>query len=216
MSFLPTDYKKIPVNSDYFKFKDGDNDFRVLSSAVVGYEYWNLNNKPIRSKERWDGIPADCKPEKDGTYKMNHFWAFVVWNYEESRVQILQVTQKQVMKQLKDYVDNVRWGDPKMYDITVKKSGTGFDTEYTVQANAPIGEPDPKISAFYAKKPVNLECLFDGTDPFGGKAQSQAVEIEQASHKRTPAEIVAEASGGKFAPQSHQDEEEQNPFFPEA
>jgi hypothetical protein len=201
MSFLPTTYDRIPTNSDYMKLRDGDNNFRVLSSAVVGYEYWNTNNKPVRSRDRWDYIPADCKQEKDGQYKINHFWAFVVWNYDEKRVQILEVTQKQIMTQLKAYVDNARWGDPKKYDITISRSGTGFDTEYIVQPNPPINEPDAKVLEAYAKRPVNLEGLFDGTDPFGGEADVKAagtLPMENASAPSDEAPLPEEP--GKPAP----------------
>lgn len=187
MSFLPPSYDRIPTNSDYMKLKDGENTFRVLSSAVVGYEYWNTSNKPVRSRERWDYIPADCKQEKDGSYKVSHFWAFVVWNYEEKRVQLLEITQKQVMSQLKAYVDNARWGDPKNYDITVVRSGTGFDTEYVVQANPPIGPVDTKIAEAAAKRPVNLEALFDGSDPFAGKTEAPAAATAQPQPAAQPA-----------------------------
>ncbi len=191
MSFLPTTYEKIPTNSDYMKLADGDNNFRVLSSAVVGFEYWNLQDKPVRSKEGWDYIPADCKPDQEGKYSVRHFWAFVVWNYDDKRVQILQIAQKKIMEALKALVDNPRWGDPKNYDITINRKGQGFDTKYIVQANPPIAPADPKILEAYAKKPVNLEALFSGADPFAGRAESKPapaeIQIEQAPPEAIPA-----------------------------
>lgn len=167
MSFLPDGYKKVPSNSDYMKLVDGLNTFRVLGAAVVGYIYWNVEDKPVRSKTPFSGIPADIRTDKDGMpEKIKHFWSFPVWNYDEERVQILEIPQKQVQTQMKALVDNPRWGDPKMYDITVTRSGSGFDTEYVVQPNPPIAPVDPKIAEAYAKKPVNLEALFTGADPF--------------------------------------------------
>ena len=190
MSFLPNTYDKIPTNSDYMKLVEGDNNIRVLSSAVVGFEYWNTENKPVRSREGWDYIPADCKAEKDGSYKINHFWAFVVWNYDEKRVQLLEITQKKIMKQMKAFIDNPRWGDPKNYDITITKSGSGFDTEYIVQPNPPIADADPKILEAFSKKPVNLEGLFDGTDPFGGKGAPAPIQAEAPMPEETPSSPV--------------------------
>ena len=61
-NFLPEGYK-LPDNKGYAKIKDGENDFRVLSSAIVGYEYWNTSNKPVRSKEQFKGIPEDIRLE---------------------------------------------------------------------------------------------------------------------------------------------------------
>ena len=166
MSFFPPGYDKVPSNSDYMKFRDGTNNLRILSSAIVGYEYWNTNNKPVRSRERWSSIPADCKQESDGQFKINHFWAFVVWNYEEKKVMLLEVTQKQIMTQIKAFVDNERWGDPKNYDITIDKSGAKFETKYVVMANPPIAPASPAIQESFKNRPVNLEALFTGGDPF--------------------------------------------------
>jgi hypothetical protein len=52
--FFPTADYKVPVTSDYMKFQDGVNTFRVLSSAIIGYEYFNTENKPVRSEEMFD------------------------------------------------------------------------------------------------------------------------------------------------------------------
>jgi len=166
-SFLPETYNKVPSNSNYMRLKDGQNTFRVLSSAIVGWEYWNTENKPVLSKERPTEIPADIKTEKDGSYSLKHFWAFIVWNYEEQRVQILEITQSSIQNAIKNsLVDNARWGDPKKYDITITRSGTGFDTEYITQGNPPIGEPDAKIAAQRHAMQIDLEALYEGKDPF--------------------------------------------------
>lgn len=176
MNFLPPEYK-VPSNSNYMKLKDGENTFRVLSSAVVGYEYWNTDNKPVRSKQRWVNTPADIKTDSDGKMSIKHFWAFAVWNYEDKSIQILELTQKGVMDAIKALIDNKRWGNPQGYDITINRSGTGFDTEYIVQAN-PHSVVDPTILADYAKKTINLEGLFDGSDPFAIKKADAEVEFE--------------------------------------
>jgi len=102
----------MPSNEgNYYKFKQGENRFRILSSAITGYEYWNKDNKPIRSKEGFEGTPEDMKP--DGQIK--HFWAFIVWNYEAKRVQIMELTQKTIMYSIGALSDNAKWGDVKGY-----------------------------------------------------------------------------------------------------
>lgn len=165
MSFFPSEDYKIPSNSNFMKFVDGKNKFRVLSSAIVGYEYWNTENKPIRSRTPFDEMPDDIKVEKDGKTRINHFWAFVVWNYEEKRVQVLEVTQKTVMGAIKAYVDNEAWGDPQGYDFVVTRSGSGFDTEYQIIANphSPVSEEIQKV---HDAKIIHLEALYEGKDPF--------------------------------------------------
>ena len=164
-NFFPTSDYKIPTTSNYMRFVEGDNTFRVLSSAIVGYEYWNTQNKPIRSREVFDYIPEDIKVEKDGSTRINHFWAFAVWNYEAKKIQILQLTQKGVMKYIQGLVKNPKWGNPKGYDITVNRTGSGFDTEYAPMAS-PHSEIDKTILEKYERTNINLEALYDGEDPF--------------------------------------------------
>lgn len=165
-NFLPEDYK-LPDTSGYMKLKEGENTFRVLSSAIIGYEYWNTSNKPVRSKKPVERTPDDIRIEKDGLpSKIKHFWAFVVWNYEAKAVQILEITQSTIQKGIKALVDNQRWGHPTGYDITITKSGEGFDTEYIVQGNPPLEKIDKDILSAYENKPVNLEALFTGENPF--------------------------------------------------
>lgn len=164
--FLPESYKEIPAGpSDYMKFEDGANTFRVLSSAIVGYEYWNTNNKPVRSREKWETIPSDIKVDKDGKIRIRHFWAFVVWNCDKKQIQILEITQKTIMQDMKALVDNPKWGDPKGYDITVTRTGEGYDTEYSTMPN-PHSAVEQSVLDEYAKKAIKLEALYEGGNPF--------------------------------------------------
>lgn len=169
-NFLPDTYENIPTTSNYFKFEDGENNFRVLSSAIVGFEYWNTNNKPIRSKTSWTHIPDDIKFDDDGRFKINHFWAFVVYNYNEKRIQILEVTQKKIQRAIKALVDNPKWGDPKGYDISVTRSGKGFETDY-VTMPSPHSQLDEGITKQYQAMQIDLEALYSGDDPFIPKAK---------------------------------------------
>lgn len=162
MNFLPQDYTIPKSPSGYMKFEDGLNSFRVLSSAIVGFEYFTKDNKPVRQIEPFEEVPSDIK---DGG-KVKAFWAFVVWNYQNKQVQILEITQKSIMTAVKALVDNPKWGDPKMYDIAVTKSGQNLDTEYTVQGEPPISEPSDEIKIAYSVKTINLEKLYTGEDPF--------------------------------------------------
>lgn len=173
-NFLPEGYDKIPSSSRYMKLQDGKNTFRVLTSAVTGWVYWNTGNKPVRLKDRPSGRPLDMRADEDETVK--HFWAFAVWNYTEKMVQVLEITQKQIMTGLKALVDDDNWGDPKNYDITITRSGSGFDTEYITQG-VPPKPMDPKIAEEFARNPVNLTAIFNGGDPFAGKpATEEAVD----------------------------------------
>ena len=163
MTWLPENYEK-PVASggNYMRLTDGANKFRVLSAPILGYEYWTDENKPVRLKEMPEEAPEDIRADS----KLKHFWAFVVWNYREKRVQILELTQVSIQGPITDLVSSEDWGDPQQYDLTITKKGQKLDTEYTVQ---PSPHKETPIEALQALEDahVDLQALFRGQDPFG-------------------------------------------------
>lgn len=162
MNFLPESYQIPASPSNYMRFTEGINRIRILSSAIVGYEYFNTSNKPVRSKEAFEETPSDIK--KDG--KVKPFWAFAVYNYQTKTIQILELTQKSIMNAVKSLVENPKWGTPMNYDIAITKTGEGLETEYSTQGEPPISEPSVEINLAYKQKKINLNALFDGLDPF--------------------------------------------------
>ena len=158
--FFQDDNYKMPETSNYLKFKEGDNNFRVLSSAIVGYEYFTEQNKPIRSR-----TPFDETPNRKQDSEVKHFWAFVVWNYDAERIQILELTQVGIMKYLQSIIKNPKWGSPKGFDIKVNRTGAGLNTEYTTVCSPHSLLPVEIMNAF-SKTKVNLEALFNNEDPF--------------------------------------------------
>lgn len=170
LGFLPTDYEVPKAVNNYMKFEQGVNRFRVLSSAVVGNVFWataeNQSRRPIRRKMDANISGSELGMDKDGRpEKVKHFWAFVVWNYQDNMVQILEITQKTIMTVIEDLVSDSDWGDPKKYDITVTKKGEKLETEYTVKPH-PAKDLDEAIADIYKEMDVNLEELFAGGDPF--------------------------------------------------
>lgn len=159
-SFFPSSDYKVPTTSNYMKFVEGKNKFRVLSSAIVGYEYWNTENKPVRSETPFDETPG-IKP--DG--KINHFWAFIVYSYDAKKIQILELTQKSIMNYIQGLVNDEAWGNPKGFDLVVNRKGSGMDTEYTTVAN-PHTKVDPAIIEQFEKSKIDLRALYSGLDPF--------------------------------------------------
>lgn len=162
-TFLPEGYKEV---SNYMKLEDGDNRFRILSSAKVGWEYWNEdkegNRKPIRKHFDEDLIMSEIQ-EPD---KVKKFWAFVVWNYKEEVIQILELTQQTIKKSIQGFINNKKWGSPiDSYDLVISKEGAGKLTKYTIQAD-PKEPTSKEIKEALKAKPVNLEALFQGADPF--------------------------------------------------
>jgi hypothetical protein len=159
MSFLPPDYDPPKSGGNYMKFQDGENKFRILSPPILGWEDWK-DKKPYR-------FPMNEKPDAPMVHgeKIKHFWAFLVWNYSEDVVQILQIVQKSVQDGIRSLTQDDDWGDPYGYDIKVTKKGKGLDTEYSVNP-VPHKKISKEIQDAVDAKPCDLKALFTGDDPF--------------------------------------------------
>ncbi len=167
MSFLPENYKTPKSESKYLKFKLGTVKFLPLGKAIFGYEAWK-DGKPIRklSVPELKEIGYDETDKSGNPQKPKSFIAFPVWDYEDETVKILEITQNSIMKSIDNYYSDTDWGDPIMkYSLTVEGIGEGIERRYSVRANPPKEIPTLIIEEF-AKNPVNIEALFDGSDPF--------------------------------------------------
>lgn len=160
-------------SANYLRLKEGAVTFRVLGSAIVGWEYWTNENKPVRSKEYPQTTP-NIKPNKDGRNVVNHFWAFIVWDYESKSLKIMELTQKTIQAQIADIKNT--WGHPSGYDLTITRKD-GAKVEYYVKPNPPT-PLSAEIQAEYGSKNINLEALYTGGDPFQGKQLNEEAIID--------------------------------------
>jgi len=154
---------EIPTEpSSFVTLEDGDNNFRILSKPVMGYEYWDTNNKPHRQKENWVDVPADIRIEKKTgkPSKIKHFWNFLVYNYATKSVQTFEITQTTIMKALKALIENPKWGNPDKYDITINRTGKELLTKYAVvpSPHSPITE---EIKDALSKSDLKAESIFE-------------------------------------------------------
>ena len=62
--FLPKDYETPEIPSHYMELEEGVNTFRILSSAIVGYEWWvdssENGRKPMRVRTA-DEVPEEVR-----------------------------------------------------------------------------------------------------------------------------------------------------------
>jgi hypothetical protein len=77
-------------------------------------------------------------------------FALTVYNQTDSKAQILMIPRT-AFGMIYDLVENADWGDPDSYDITIKRTGTGLDTEYSVA-------PSPKTK-LDADKQAEVESI---------------------------------------------------------
>ena len=149
------------------KLQDGDNKIRIVTDAIVGWEYWKEDNgdrKPVRVKEMPEEVPAEATEDKYGNF-IKEFYAFGVYNYNEKKVQILQITQVSIQERLFDLDSNEDWGDLKGYDITITRNNEGGRVKYEVTP-LPPKELSMEVANAVAEKPMNLNALYEGKDPF--------------------------------------------------
>ena len=120
--------------------------FALLSDQPLEfYEAWgssNGANKPFRFdyEPTYEDVVdemGDFEPREGrggpGTADVKFAIACPVCNYESGKVQVLQITQKSILKeidqisQMEDYANLLEW------DFTISKKGSGLTTEYTVR-----------------------------------------------------------------------------------
>ena len=113
----------------------------------------------------------------------------LVWNYRESKIQILELTQAGLKGELMSLANDTEdWGDPRKFDLTITKSGEKLDTRYAMTPKPPKKRSDEINDAVKATK-VNLSALFDGGDPFGdapAPAPVQEPVQEEAGNEEEP------------------------------
>jgi hypothetical protein len=176
MSFLPKDYKDPGQTSSYLKLKEGNTKIRMLGDPILGWEYWveDEKRKPFRVRDFKD-IPEANRSPADKKNAAKFFWAMLVWNYNDSKAQIFEITQVGIRRTIENLNKDEAWGDPKNYDLSITRTGEGMDTEYTVVPTPPkaFDKTDKFIPA------VNLEAWFEGGDPFDKDAPTEKIEDEE-------------------------------------
>lgn len=179
MTFLPPDYKLPKRPSSYMSLETGDNKFRVLSEAVMGYELW-VNKKAVRrSQDNFsieERLGADIDVYTKSLKVPQYFWAFAVWNYTEKRVQVLQISKKTIFEAFMGIL--TAWGDPKEYDITITKKGEKKDTTYLVLPNKPEKLAE-EIQQVTREIMFNPESFLEGKEPFSKIAASPSKPVPE-------------------------------------
>ena len=193
--FLPEGYT-VPSTSQYMKFLEGVNTFRILDKAIIGMEFWKTKEDgkrvPVRRKMNEPILKSELEvnPKTGEPESAKHFWAMPVWNYKDKQIQILEITQKTLQKAITGYSENPKWGNPTQYDITVTKKGTGKETEYLIDHD-PKEPIDKEILKQYKEMNINLDALYKGENPFA-EVDSLEKEIERMGEEEKVAEPKSE------------------------
>lgn len=179
-STIPSDFEPNSGTSNYLRLLQGKHRIRILSGAVAGYVWWTDSEDGGRKPHR---IPMDGKPPVEFAESLRRFIAFPIWNYELNRVQIWEITQNSIQKELKAYEADKDWGSLLEYDLEIERTGNDkLNTRYRVSPK-PKAPLDKDIESKIEGLPV-MDALYDGSDPFtaavdeNGKYIKEEVEPE--------------------------------------
>ena len=139
----------------------------IDDSMIEGWRAFNTSGMPIRRKNKDEidlnelgknSFGQDEKPIK--------FWAFPVFVYDESNVQICEIHQVGLMRELERLGKDRNWGDPRLYDISIMKTGSGNRTAYQVTPSQQQFPQDQIANVEKAINNIDLQKLFVNEDPF--------------------------------------------------
>lgn len=160
-SFFPEDYNLPTSGGEFMKLEKGESLFRILGKAVMGWEYWTEENKPVRSYQPFTDLPANAKKDKDGkVVKPKHIWILPVYDYTSKAIRTLTISQKKVQEAILNLVKDPDWGAPTKYDIRIVRDGDGLETKYSISPK-PHKEMDAEVMSKYAEMEEGLKESMD-------------------------------------------------------
>jgi hypothetical protein len=146
----------------------------IDDSMIAGWRAFNTSGMPMRKKTKEEidlsqlgknSFGQDEKPIK--------FWAFPVFiysegfkNQDETNVQICEIHQVGLMRELERLGNDRNWGDPRQYDISIMKTGSGNRTAYQVTPSQQQFPQDHVDAVGKAINQIDLQKLFVNEDPF--------------------------------------------------
>jgi hypothetical protein len=156
--FLPQGYEPPESGGNFMRLQDGENKIRILSKPIVGWLDWK-DKKPYRFK-------MNGKPEKPmDKNPIKHFWAFIVWNYNDQAIQLLEITQQTIQTAIANLNKDDEWGSPFDYDLKITKKGKDLQTTYSINPS-PKRPITDEVKQAALDKPCYLDALFNAADPW--------------------------------------------------
>ena len=161
MAFTFPDEIQTESVSRYTKLGKGTTTLRMIGDPIFYNETW-VEFEGSRTPKRFaldEEIPMEeCGP--DGVVM-----SIKAYNYGTKSIQIWSISQKTILKKIKSYSENSKYGDPTLYDLNVEKTGEGKQTRYEVVADPKEPMSDEVKKASDAVE-VELDLLLLNENPF--------------------------------------------------
>lgn len=186
--FLPSGYEQPKTGGGYTKLEVGKTKLRILSKPLMLWVSWN--NKVV-SRIAFAGIESKPAKGAGSDDSVVHAWGMIVWNYNTSRIEILELDKQGCIASLKSYAENPAWGHPKNYDVIIEKTGSGKEnTKYVLTVDPPSPVPNDAIEA-YTENPIDLnQLLIPNGNPFLDKVQAANPANVNTQPAATSAKVV--------------------------
>ena len=176
-STIPDSFEPQSAQSNYLRLTPGKHRIRILSGAIAGWVFWEDTPEGGRRPTR---LPLDQNPPVEQAETIKKFLAFPVWNYELGRVQVWEVTQATIQRELKAYEKDADWGNLQEYDLEITREGNDKNTtKYRVSPKPknPLGKDlEEQIEL------PRMDALYKGADPFATEDVSEE-EVEKIFSK---------------------------------
>ncbi len=166
MGFLDNISEEPVKAGKYVRLQDGENRLRLLGGGddgllIFGKEGWT-GGDDSKKVHRWD-LKSEA-PKLDFNDDPKVLMAVPVWNYQVEAIQIWNITQATIRTKIRELANDPEWGDPRNYDIKVKKEGEQMLTKYEV---TPCKEKEltDEVKQKLTSTTIDTKALFDGGDP---------------------------------------------------
>lgn len=163
--------------------------FAILSeSPLEGVEVWFTKNGGGMTKRitpEWpdDALLAELSTqvdgevaERDGKRAIKRCASFFIYDFDAEMVRVFSANQKSLLADIERLASDEDYADLSKWDLKVTRTGKGTDTRYHA-AMVPTKRSTEKVAKAViaawddaCANGADLEALYDGGSPLGGKA----------------------------------------------
>lgn len=168
-------------SGNFMKLQPGENKIRIVSKTFNFKKHGFKDANGKYSSKICSG--EGCEFCAEGNVPKNRY-AWTIIDRKETddskKVKILEVGWS-IYAQLLSYAKDEEYGDLTTYDVKVKKTGEGLDTEYQVVASPKTSELTAEEQQLVVEAKVDIENVFGG----GKFAKKELPEGQESPEEET-------------------------------
>jgi len=141
----------VKSGSNYMKLEQGNNVVRIITQPYVFTVCWIKDPQGVPRKVRSACLPT-CPLVKRGD-KLQKRWYVGAINRRSGKAEILEISS-QIVSALKDLASDPDWGNPKGYDVDIRRGAPGSQPLYRVIAKPakPLTDDDKTLAARFVEE----------------------------------------------------------------